>query len=83
MKQRLQQRLQMQMAETLPGFLVKCEFSGKHVIDVYLQNGKTREAARITGVNMADLLGPGALDATVDQLLFEIEALIASQRSDK
>ncbi|GLZ86329.1 hypothetical protein Pres01_23800 [Metapseudomonas resinovorans] len=83
MKQRLQQRLQTQISETLPGFMVQCEFTGKHLIDVYLRNEKTREAARITGVNTADLTGPGALDATVDQLLFEIEALIESQRSDK
>jgi hypothetical protein len=75
MKQRLQQQLQCQVAEALPGYVVKCEFAADHGIDVFLKNSTTHEAVRISGVRLHSLLGPGALDRVVDQLMFEILAI--------
>ena len=75
MRQRLQQRLQRQVSRTLPGFVVRCEFSSTHVIDIFINNHATHEAMWITGVKLGSLLGPGALDALVDQLMFEIMAV--------
>lgn len=72
MKQRLQRRLQSQVQAVLPGFTVKCEFSSERIINIYLNNPKTAEAMRITGVTLDSIIGPGALDETVDQLMFEI-----------
>ncbi len=75
MRQRLQQRLQAQVSEVLPGFVVRCEFSSTHVIDIFVNNHATHEAIRITGVKLGSLRGSGALDALVDQLVFEIMAI--------
>lgn len=72
MKYRLQDKLQSQVAAVLPGYQVKCEFSSHNVIDVSLIEPATREAIRISGVTMQSLLGPGALDEVVDQLVYEI-----------
>ncbi|MCY1281494.1 hypothetical protein D9M68_337390 [compost metagenome] len=75
MKQRLQQQLQSRIADALPGYVVKCEFSADHFIDVVLKNPATHEMVRISGVRLNSLLGPGALETVVDQLMFEILAI--------
>ncbi|MCY1548827.1 hypothetical protein D9M68_849610 [compost metagenome] len=75
MKKRLQQQLQSQVADVLPGYVVRCEFSADHFIDVELRNSATHEVVRITGLKLNSLLGPGSLDKVVDQLMFEILAI--------
>ncbi|MCY1278375.1 hypothetical protein D9M68_318550 [compost metagenome] len=77
MKQRLQTQLQSRVADALPGYVVKCEFSADHFIDVEMRNPATHEVVRITGVELNSLLGPGALERVVDQLMFEILAVAA------
>jgi hypothetical protein len=51
---------------------VECKFSSNHRIDIFLFAPATKEAMRITGVTVQSLLGAGALDEVVEQLLFEI-----------
>ncbi|MCY1307437.1 hypothetical protein D3C80_1597040 [compost metagenome] len=80
MKRRLQQRLQAEVSEVLPGFVVACEFATDRSIDISLSNQETHEALRITGVQLGALLGPGAFDAMVDQLMFEILAVTGADR---
>ncbi|GLZ86760.1 hypothetical protein Pres01_28110 [Metapseudomonas resinovorans] len=60
----------------LPGFEVLCEFGLGQVIEIRLRRSSSHESIRITGVRMAELRGPGALDWTVEQLLFEIQAIV-------
>lgn len=81
MKQRLQKQLQSQVGAALPGYLVVCEFSTGHAIDIYLMKPRTRESMRITGVSMQELLGPGALEQVVDQLMFEILTVAANEQT--
>ena len=83
MKYRLQAKLQSQVAAVLPGYHVKCEFSSHNVIDVSLVEPVTREAMRISGVTMQSLLGPGALDEVVDQLVFEIVTVARTEANRK
>ncbi|AYF86340.1 MULTISPECIES: hypothetical protein [unclassified Pseudomonas] len=78
MKRLLQQRLQDQVDSVLPGFEVLCEFGLGQVIEIRLRRIKSHESIRITGVQLADLRGPGALDRTVEQLLFEIQAIVGN-----
>ncbi|MDT4847622.1 hypothetical protein FQZ97_816870 [compost metagenome] len=75
MKKRLQQQLQSQVADVLPGYVVRCEFSADHFIDVELRKPATHEVVRITGVKLNSLLGQGSLEKVVDQLMFEILAI--------
>ncbi|MNQ66673.1 hypothetical protein D3C85_811680 [compost metagenome] len=81
MRQRLQQQLQSKVADALPGFVVRCVFAS-HEIDVVLKNPATHESIRITGVRLHSLLGPGALEKVVDELMFEIVAIAAQERSN-
>ncbi|BAN48318.1 hypothetical protein [Metapseudomonas resinovorans] len=83
MKRRLQQRLQAEVSEALPGFVVTCEFATDRSIDISLSNQATHEALRITGVQLGALLGPGAFDEMVDQLMFEIRAVTGADRIEK
>ncbi len=76
MKRLLQQRLQAQVDSLLPGFEVLCEFGLGQVIEVRLRRSSSRESIRITGIRMAELRGTGALDLMVEQLLFEIQAIV-------
>ncbi|NWL77658.1 hypothetical protein DM872_12415 [Pseudomonas taiwanensis] len=76
MKRLLQQRLQTQVDLVLPGFEVLCEFGLGQVIEIRLRRSSSRESIRITGIRMAELRGPGALDRTIEQLLFEIQAIV-------
>ena len=75
MWQRLQARLQSKVSEVLPGFVVSCECTSAHVIDICIRNHATHESIRITGVKLESLLGPSAFDSMVDQLMFEIVAI--------
>ncbi|MCY1378839.1 hypothetical protein D9M69_665050 [compost metagenome] len=79
MKNRLQAELRSQLAVHLPGFDVRCEYAPNQMIEVFLWSPKTREAMRITGIPSRSLIGPGALDAVVEQLLFEILTLAHSK----
>lgn len=72
MKDRLQAQLQAQVSAHLPGFRVECKYTSHHRIDILLFAPKTKEAMRITGITVQSLLGAGALDEVVEQLLFEI-----------
>lgn len=76
MKRLLQKRLQAQVDSVLPGFAVSCEFSEAHVIEIRLLRGRSNEGIRITGVRVSELMGPGALDSTIEQLVFEIQAIV-------
>lgn len=81
MKQRLQEQLQSKVAGALPGYVVRCEFYSGHAIDVFLKNPATDEAIRITGVRLYSLLGPGAFERVVDELMFEILAIAEKERN--
>ncbi|MCY1545532.1 hypothetical protein D9M68_814790 [compost metagenome] len=72
MKERLQAKLRSQLATHLPGFEVECRYASNQMIEVFLWSPKTREAMRITGISSRSLIGPGAFDAVVEQLLYEI-----------
>jgi hypothetical protein len=75
MWQRLQAQLQSEVTKVLPGFVVSCECTSAHVIDICIRNHATHESIRITGVTLESLLGPRALNAMVEQLMFEIVAI--------
>lgn len=72
MKDRLQAELRSRLAAHLPAFRVECKFASNQMIEVFLWSPQTREAMRITGISSRSLIGPGALDAVVEQLLYEI-----------
>ncbi|MCY1504607.1 hypothetical protein D9M68_387840 [compost metagenome] len=72
MKDRLQAELRLRLATQLPDFRVECRYASNQMIEVFLWSPNTREAMRITGISWRSLIGPGALEVVVEQLLYEI-----------
>ncbi|MCY1423688.1 hypothetical protein D9M71_394100 [compost metagenome] len=72
MKHRLETRLQTRLSAFLPGYIVKCSIGPDGTVGVAVDCPASGESWLITGITMQSLVGRGALESAVDQMLVEI-----------
>ncbi|MNF73526.1 hypothetical protein D3C84_555290 [compost metagenome] len=72
MKHRLETRLQTRLSAFLPGHIVKCSIGPDGTVGVAVDCPASGESWLITGITMQSLVGRGALESAVDQMLVEI-----------
>jgi hypothetical protein len=72
MKHRLETRLQTRLSAFLPGHIVKCSIGPDGTVGVAVDCPASGESWLITGITMQSLMGRGALESAVDQILVEI-----------
>ncbi|BAN48407.1 DUF1652 domain-containing protein [Metapseudomonas resinovorans] len=75
MRKRLEQRLQTRLSGQMPGHIVSCVIDMDGGVSITIEQPASGESWLISGIPMQSLVGRGAMERTVAQIIGEIHSL--------